>query len=182
MSLKMDIQDYMRHIENDPSERAAGDRFVERFVSLMSKRERYIEKLKRFIPDALAAMGRSKDRSTKVGAVAVDDNFCIKGGVNDNVEARHERPLKYRWAVHAEMNVIAQAARPVLEGTTLILTSLHPCATCAGLIIQAGIKRVLTRKTEEIKRIVEGRQDWDEEAAIAMEMFNEAGVEVEYYE
>jgi hypothetical protein len=24
MSLKMDIQDYMRHIENDPSERAAG--------------------------------------------------------------------------------------------------------------------------------------------------------------
>lgn len=188
--MSMDIQDYMRHIENDPSERAAGDRFVERFISLMSKRERYIEKLKRFIPDALAAMGRSKDRSTKVGAVAVDDNFCIKGsgyngfprGVDDNVEARHERPLKYKWAVHAEMNVIAQAARPVLEGTTLILTSLHPCATCAGLIIQAGIKRVLTRKTEEIKRIVDGRQDWDEEAAIAMEMFKEAGVEVEYYE
>ena len=41
---------------------------------------------------------------------------------------------------------------------------------------------MLTRKTEEIKRIVEGRQDWDEEAAIAMEMFKEAGVEVEYYE
>jgi deoxycytidylate deaminase len=80
------------------------------------------------------------------------------------------------------MNVIAQAARPVLEGTTLILTSLHPCATCAGMIIQAGIKRVLTRKTEEIKRVIDGRQDWDEEAAIAMEKFREAGVKVEYYE
>ena len=24
-------------------------------------------------------MGRSKDRSTKVGAVAIDDNYCLKG-------------------------------------------------------------------------------------------------------
>lgn len=155
-----------------------------------SLHEKGIKKLLRFLPDAQAAMGRSKDRSTKVGAVAVDDHFCIKGsgyngfprGTNDDVEARHERPLKYRWTVHAEMNVIAQAARPVLEGTTLILTSLHPCATCAGMIIQAGIKRVLTRKTEEVKRIIDGRQDWDEEAAIAMEMLKEAGVVVEYYE
>jgi dCMP deaminase len=155
-----------------------------------SLQEKYTKKLLRFLPDAQAAMGRSKDRSTKVGAVAVDDHFCIKGsgyngfprGTNDDVDARHERPLKYRWTVHAEMNVIAQAARPVLGGTTLILTSLHPCATCAGMIIQAGIRRVLTRKTEEVKRVVEGRQDWDEEAAIAMEMFKEAGVVVEYYE
>ena len=186
----MSMEEGRVYLTIEQAENARRDEFVEKFINLMSRRERFIEKLKRFIPDALAAMGRSKDRSTKVGAVAVDDNFCIKGsgyngfprGVNDNVEARHERPLKYRWAVHAEMNVIAQAARPVLEGTTLILTSLHPCATCAGLIVQAGIKRVLTRKTEEIKRIVDGRQDWDEEASIAMEIFKEAGVEVEYYE
>lgn len=134
-------------------------------------------------------MGRSKDRSTKVGAVAIDDNYCLKGsgyngfprGTNDDLDSRHERPLKYRWTVHAEMNVIAQAARPVLEGTTLILTSLHPCATCAGLIVQAGIKKVVTRRTEQIKRIESGRADWDEEALIALEIFKEAGVEVEYY-
>ena len=134
-------------------------------------------------------MGRSKDRSTKVGAVAIDDNYCLKGsgyngfprGTNDDLDSRHERPLKYRWTVHAEMNVIAQAARPVLEGTTLILTSLHPCATCAGLIVQAGIKKVVTRRTEQIKRIESGRADWDEEALITLEIFKEAGVEVEYY-
>ena len=126
-----------------------------------------LTKLLRFIPDAEAAMGRSKDRSTKVGAVAIDDNYCLKGsgyngfprGTNDDLDSRHERPLKYRWTVHAEMNVIAQAARPVLEGTTLILTSLHPCATCAGLIVQAGIKKVVTRRTEQIKRIESGRAD-----------------------
>ena len=148
-----------------------------------------LTKLLQFIPDAEAAMGRSKDRSTKVGAVAIDDNYCLKGsgyngfprGTNDDLDSRHERPLKYRWTVHAEMNVIAQAARPVLEGTTLILTSLHPCATCAGLIVQAGIKKVVTRKTEQIKRIESGRADWDEEALIALEIFKEAGVKVEYY-
>jgi len=148
-----------------------------------------LTKLLRFIPDAEAAMGRSKDRSTKVGAVAIDDNYCLKGsgyngfprGTNDDLDSRHERPLKYRWTVHAEMNVIAQAARPVLEGTTLILTSLHPCSTCAGLIVQAGIKRVVTRRTEQIKRIESGRADWDEEALIALEIFKEAGVVVEYY-
>lgn len=146
-------------------------------------------KLLRFLPDAVAAMGRSKDRSTKVGAIAIDDNYCLKGsgyngfprGVNDDLDCRHERPLKYAWTVHAEMNVIAQAARPVLEGTTLLLTSLHPCATCAGLIVQAGIKRVVTRRTEQIKRIESGREDWDNEAKIAMQIFREAGVEVIYY-
>lgn len=148
-----------------------------------------LTKLLRFLPDAVAAMGRSKDRSTKVGAIAIDDNYCLKGsgyngfprGVNDDLDHRHERPLKYRWTVHAEMNVIAQAARPVLEGTTLLLTSLHPCATCAGLIVQSGIKRVVTRRTEQIKRIESGREDWDNEAKIAMQIFNEAGVEVIYY-
>lgn len=148
-----------------------------------------LSKLLRFLPDAVAAMGRSKDWSTQVGAVAIDDNYCLKGsgyngfprGVDDDVEERHQRPLKYSWTVHAEMNVIAQAARPVLDGTTLLLTSLHPCSTCAGLIVQAGIKRVVTRRTEQVRKIEAGRANWDEEGAIAMQIFKEAGVEVIYY-
>lgn len=148
-----------------------------------------IQKMLRFLPDALAAQGRSKDRSTKVGAIALDDDCVIKGsgyngfprGVNDDVDERHARPAKYDWTVHAEMNVIAQAARPVLQGTTLILTSLHPCPTCAGMIVQAGIRRVITPRTELVKRVEEGRVDWDEKARIAMQMFAEAGVEVVYY-
>lgn len=160
------------------------------FASAKAQQERMIAKFLKFLPDAQAAMGRSKDRSTKVGAVALDDAYVIKAsgyngfarGVDDEVEARHARPAKYDWTVHAEMNVVAQAARPVLQGTTVILTSLHPCPTCSGLLIQAGVKRILTRCTEEVKRIEEGRTDWDEKAKIAMEMLAEAGVEVIYYE
>ena len=149
-----------------------------------------LKKLLTFLPDAAAAMGRSKDRSTKVGAVALDNDYVIKAsgyngfprGVNDEIDARHMRPAKYDWTVHAEMNVVAQAARPVLQGTTVILTSLHPCPTCSGLLIQAGVKRIVTRKSEEVKRIESGRVDWDEKAKIAMEMLAEAGVEVIYYD
>jgi len=147
-----------------------------------------MDKLLKFLPDAKAAQGRSKDRSTKVGAVALDDAMVIKGsgyngfprGVDDLRGERHERPAKYRWTVHAEMNVIAQAARPVLEGTTLILTSLHPCATCAGMLIQAGVKCVLA---PEIRHPGTGelRFDWSEDEKIAFEMLSEAGVDVYFY-
>ena len=147
-----------------------------------------MDKLLKFLPDAKAAQGRSKDRSTKVGAVALDDAMVIKGsgyngfprGVDDSRDERHERPAKYRWTVHAEMNVIAQAARPVLEGTTLILTSLHPCATCAGMLIQAGVKRVLA-PLKKAEGTGEYRVDWNEEERLALEMFQEAGVDVYFY-
>ncbi len=150
-----------------------------------------IRKLLSFVPDALAAMRRSKDRSTKVGAVAVDDNFVIRSsgyngfprGVNDELPARHERPLKYKWTVHAEANLVAQAARAQLEGATVILTSLHPCTSCTGLLIQAGVKRVLVPiKNAASAGCTHNRSNWDEEARISKEMFSEAGVEILTYD
>ena len=144
-----------------------------------------IRKFLKFIPDAEAARGRSKDRSTKVGAVVIDDDFNVRisgyngmpRGVDDDVEARHERPLKYAWTAHAEENCVAQAARigVSLKDCTILLTSLFPCTTCSRLIIQSGIKRVIAPKVCDNSR-------WDEQAAIALEMLLEAGVEVEYYE
>ena len=143
-----------------------------------------IRKFLKFLPDAEAARGRSKDRSTKVGAVVIDDDFNVRisgyngmpRGVDDDVDARHERPLKYMWTAHAEENCVAQAARigVSLKGCTILLTSLFPCTTCSRLIIQAGIKRVFAPQVCANTR-------WDEQAAIALEMLHEAGVEVEYY-
>jgi dCMP deaminase len=47
-------------------------------------------------------------------------------------------------SVHAELNVIAYAARhgSGTEGCTLYITH-SPCYTCAGAIISAGIERVV---------------------------------------
>jgi dCMP deaminase len=72
---------------------------------------------------------------------------------------------------------VAQAARigVSLRGCTILLTSLFPCTTCARLIIQAGIKRVVAPAQADNDR-------WDDQAKVALEMLAEAGVEVRYYE
>jgi dCMP deaminase len=149
------------------------------------------KKFLKFLPDAKAAMGRSKDRSTQVGAVVIDDDFNVRvsgyngfpRGINDEVEARHMRPEKYFWAAHAEENCVAQAARVgvALKGCTILLTSLFPCTSCSRMIIQSGIKRVIAPVNNAAGQGA-GRTDWDDVAIRALEMLTEAGVEVIYYE
>ena len=133
---------------------------------------------------ALYARNSPDEILTRVGAVVIDEDFNLRisgyngmpRGIDDNVEDRHERPVKYLWMSHAEENCVAQAARVgvSLKGCTLLVTSLFPCTTCSRLIIQSGIVRVLAPQTPENAR-------WDGEASVALEMLTEAGVEVEYY-
>jgi dCMP deaminase len=96
----------------------------------------------------------SKDRSRKIGAVIIKDREIVTTGfngmprgVNDDVDARHEKPEKYHWFIHAESNAIINAAR---QGkSTLgadIYVNLFPCDTCAGFIVQAGIKKFFCDK------------------------------------
>lgn len=143
-----------------------------------------LDKFLKYLPDAEAARGRSKDRSTQVGAVVIDDdlNIRISGyngmprGINDDIDARHVRPTKYMWTSHAEENCVAQAARVgvSLKGCTILLTSLFPCTACSRMIIQSGIKRVIAPASLDNSR-------WDEQASVAIEMLKEAGVEVIRY-
>ena len=131
------------------------------------------------IVEAVAAM--SKDRSTQVGAIALDDNFNILAtgyngfprGVDDNSEARHERPAKYLWTSHAEENLVAQSAYSgrSLKGSTVLVSALFPCATCARMLIQAGVKRVIAPPAKSNAR-------WAEQNEVAAMMFKEASVEV----
>jgi len=134
----------------------------------------------KFMAVAEAMMGMSKDNSTKVGAVALDDDFNMLSagyngfprGVNDDLPERHERPLKYSIVVHAEGNMVAQAARKghSLMGSTVIVTSLFPCSNCAGLMAQAGVKRIITTRSDN--------ERWVENAEISQMILDEAGVEV----
>ena len=131
--------------------------------------------------------GKSKDKSTKVGCVIVDDDNTpistgfnsFPRGVDDTIEERHERPAKYLYTEHAERNAIYNAARQILKGTTLVLQGAPcTCADCARGIIQSGIKKIIVVKDEST--ILKG--DWDADFTAAFEMFSEAGVEVEAVE
>ena len=100
----------------------------------------------------LSAM-RSKDPSTQVGAVIVDERKRVVSiGYNgmpygcDDDEFAWEREgqfldTKYPYVVHAELNAILNAPRPVIGCT--IYVSLFPCNECAKAIIQSGIKRIV---------------------------------------
>ena len=70
--------------------------------------------------------------------------------------------------VHAEQNAIAQAARRgiALEGSTLYCR-MTPCRTCAMLIINCGIKRVVCQRKYH-------------DGAESEAMFKMAGIQLEY--
>ena len=126
----------------------------------------------------------SKDRSTKVGAVIVDQrNVILAIGwngfprhVDDDVEERHERPIKYKWTEHAERNAVYNAASKGIEVfNATIYIPWYPCADCARAIIQSGIFEVV---------VIE--PDWDDERwgddfKMVKEMFDEVQLSVRFY-
>lgn len=91
----------------------------------------------------------SKDPSTQVGAViARKDHTVVSLGFNglphsvqDLPERLHDRELKLALTIHAEENAIL-FARGAAVGCTLYV-SMHPCASCASKIIQAGLTEVV---------------------------------------
>ncbi|PLW95515.1 MAG: cell division protein DedD [Marinilabiliales bacterium] len=72
--------------------------------------------------------------------------------------------------VHAEQNAICQAAKRgiALDGSTLYCR-MTPCRTCAMLIINCGIQRVVCEKKYHA-------------GAESEAMFKEAGIELYYFE
>jgi dCMP deaminase len=139
-----------------------------------------INKALKYMALAEAVMDLSKDPSTKVGAVALDDELgvlCVgyngfPRGVKDLKERLDDRPTKYAITVHAEGNIVAQAARKgiSLEGATIVVTSLYPCSNCAALMVQAGVKRIITTRPEN--------ERWIESNKLAEMVLTEGGVEV----
>ncbi len=124
----------------------------------------------------------SKDPSTQVGAVIVDeDNRIVSTGYNgfpkgikDTKGRLDNREKKLQFVIHAEHNAILFANRS-LVGCTLYVTPMMPCARCATVVIQTGIKRVVS--TTPSKKLVER---WGADMENTKEMFREAGVE--YFE
>jgi dCMP deaminase len=136
----------------------------------------------RFLVLAEHISGWSKDPSTQVGTVitharskrVISMGFNgFPAGVEDTAERLGDRATKYEMVVHAEQNALMFAGERA-EGGTLYVHPLPPCARCAVMIIQAGIKRVVCDQPDfEHER-------WGEAAKIADTMFREAAVDVDY--
>src|ERR1700757_3495299 len=106
---------------------------------------------KRYLSIAKEVSTWSKDPSTQVGAV-IADRFgrIVAVGYNGfpkkiEDDARlNKRSMKYKITVHAEANVALIAGEKARKGTIYVYGA-PVCADCAGILIQAGIKRVVAR-------------------------------------
>ncbi|MET1124463.1 MAG: cytidine/deoxycytidylate deaminase family protein [Archaeoglobaceae archaeon] len=137
-----------------------------------------------FMEIALVVAKRSTCLRQKVGAVIVKEKRILATGYNgapsglphcEEVGCMREllrvpsgERIELCRGVHAEQNAIIQAAKfgISVEGATLYSTHC-PCITCAKIIINAGIKRV-----------VYGKEYSDRNG---LKLLEEAGVEVCYF-
>jgi dCMP deaminase len=137
---------------------------------------------RRFLELAKHVSDYSKDPSTKVGAVVVDDDGNVRTvayngfprGVEDSEERLNNRELKYQFVVHSELNAISTCARIGIptKGATLVCTHF-PCSVCAGAIVQAGFKEVVVFAPNE-----DFTSRWSDKNEIASIIFTEGGVDV----
>lgn len=127
---------------------------------------------------------KSKDRSTNVGAVIVGPDNEVRStgfngfprGVDDEVDSRHTRPVKYDFTEHAERNAIYNAARVGIatkDCTIYLNWEPCPCTGCTRAIIQSGITKIVG---PDVKFAGAGKH-WEDDFKRATEMLNEAGIE-----
>ena len=93
----------------------------------------------------------SKDPSTKVGALAFDDqmNIIATGyngfprGVNDDPARYNDRPTKYKLISHSEQNLVAQAAYSghSLAGSTVFHLKMTESELLAGETMETARQR-----------------------------------------
>lgn len=134
---------------------------------------------KRFLRLSREVAGWSKDPSTQVGSVIVDEKNRVVSlgfngfprGIKDTQELYTDREEKYKRVLHAEQNAILFADKS-LQGCTLYTYPLSPCSSCALLIIQSGISNVVT---------VTHQGRWIDSCELAIELFSDSGVNYTSY-
>jgi dCMP deaminase len=123
----------------------------------------------------------SKDNSTKVGAVIVDERKRIVSvgfngppiGVIDDPSISREAKL-YR-TIHAEENAIL-FANSNLANCTIYVTQ-PPCAHCTAVVIQSGIKHVRYKNA-----VAAGyKERWKDSLIESNSMFTEANIDVQSF-
>lgn len=132
----------------------------------------------------------SKDPNTKVGSLIIGpEGGSRTHGFNgfprkiaDAWCRLHDREMKNRLMVHAEMNALMIAARVGIAtlGCTLYVAAkdsvtdkafgFSPCTPCALHIIQAGIAEVVSYETGEVS------ERWVANLAFARSLLAEAGI------
>lgn len=105
-----------------------------------------------FMKIAETVAEKSKDPSSKMGCVIVDENKRVVSlgyngliqGADESKLTLSERPMKYHLVIHSEMNALLFAHQD-LSGCT-IYNRVATCDNCLKHCLQAGIRRFVYRE------------------------------------
>jgi len=136
-----------------------------------------------FMKQVYLVAEKSKDPSTKIGAVLVKDKHIISSGFNgfpigvrDKPERYLDRTIKYNFVVHGEDNAVLSAARFGISTLgTILYTQSIPCNECSKSIIQGGITEIVIHSKWPMNH-----SKWIECVKISKIMLKEAGIKIRY--
>jgi len=133
-----------------------------------------LTKLTGYIKRAEVVSESSPDAETKVGSILVSKSTgsVISEGYNGFVRGADDdslpkiRPQKYDFVIHAEQNLIYNAARNGVRTDSCFLISTHsPCVNCARALYQSGIDTVYFKTyypgTDKIKDLGDLELDYE---------------------
>lgn len=113
------------------------------------------DKIANYMEIAEVIAKRSHDAETKVGAVLVNNKTgaIMSTGYNGFVRGAADtalpntRPDKYEYILHAEDNLIANAARHgiSMEDCSLVCT-MSPCKHCMRMLINCGVTNIVAKE------------------------------------
>uniref|UniRef100_A0A914DVZ0 Probable deoxycytidylate deaminase n=1 Tax=Acrobeloides nanus TaxID=290746 RepID=A0A914DVZ0_9BILA len=151
---------------------------------LCLKRPDYISWDEYFMYMALLAAQRSKDPSTQVGAIIINQEKIIVGcgyngmpiGCDDNLmpwgkDSENMLENKYFYVCHAEMNAILNTNSNVSTRSATIYTTMFPCNECAKLIIQSRMSEVVYLKDKPDKQQMQASKNLLQIAGIKFRQF-----------
>ena len=128
----------------------------------------------------------SKDPSSKIGAIAVSDDYDVLSigyngfprGVLDTPERLNNRDIKLKLVVHAEQNCIYNSSRNgvSLKGSTLYVHGLPTCFECAKAVIQSGIKCVVVSE-----KAIKKSEFWEQQWEMSKVLLDEANIKYEVF-
>ena len=136
--------------------------------------------------DQPMAAGGSPHPTVKVGAVLVDgQGHEIAGasnrfphGVDRRRAERYKSGFKSLWINCAEQMVLMRALHKRADLThAKLYVTLEPCAVCAGLICESGVKQVFV-PVGALRRYAKLKAKWKDSIEVGLVKLAEAGVTV----